>query len=121
MFFDSLIRCVYCECRQPFSARKKQECDWWLDIMLPSYRSVQSKDKAVVFLGTNTSKMGFNTAREMLSEREQGIVQDFIDRTYVADIADAKEKFRELFTDCQLSALNEIHEPKFKKEYETID
>lgn len=110
MFFDSLIRSIYCECKQPYEKRRPHERDWWLDTMLPSYRSVSSKDPDSISLGTNTSKMGFDTARDMLSKREQEIVQSFIDRTHVTSVRDAKEKFRELFDDCQLSALNVIVE-----------
>lgn len=110
MFFDSMIRLLYCECKQPFADRKPHEHDWWLDTLLPSYRSISSKDTACVSLGTNTSKMGFDACRDMLSKREQAIIQAFIDRTYVASVSEAKEKFAELFNDCQLSALNEIVE-----------
>lgn len=107
MFFDSLIRAIWCECKQPFSERMAHERDWWMDTLLPSYRSISSKDTACVSLGTNTSKMGFDSPRDMLSKQELAIVQAFIDRTYVASVSEAKETFRELFSDCQLSALNE--------------
>ncbi len=64
MFFDSLVRAIFCECKQPFPNRRPHERYWWLDIELPSYRSVmRNEDKNAIYLGTNTSKMGFDTPR----------------------------------------------------------
>lgn len=108
MFFDSLVKEIYFNCKVSDPVRRERERGWWLDIQLPSYRSVLRGGGDAFRLGTRTSKIGFDTAAEMLSKREQKIVQEFIDRTYVTDILDAKKKFLELFNDCQLTALNDI-------------
>ena len=115
VFFDCLVRLVWCEVAIPFEARRKENRDDWLDIEMPYYCSLSNMQKAAA-RGEETVRVSaksggvYRTARQVLTDKEREHLQAFIDAHYTECV----EAFRrdaqlaDVFNECMTTALADV-------------
>lgn len=88
-FFDGLIRLIWCEIRLPIGHAARSVGDEWADCEMCSY------------------KKGWTTPRQELSKKMIRELTDWMGaHSAMYDIMRGRDMMKELFNDCQLTALN---------------
>jgi len=92
-FYDALIRLIWCEIRLPIGHPARSQGDEWADDILPWWNKWREDLTA--------------TPREKMSPSLIKFLTDWMaSHTANYDARKGREQMQELFTDCQLEALN---------------